>query len=162
MRIIGTVCRDLLRSYGSAETHIGKMFEGRSGSYAESGSGRSSPGSTWRERRQKRREDREHEQEEEHSGLGKGSYQTHQTILGASRHGHFDEKDEELERFYRLVRDLELEARGRCRRRDRKEHAKGSASVGGHYEEGSHQSGSHRHRDRSWEYANQDSISLER
>jgi len=149
VRIIGTICGDLLRSYGFTKTHAGKMSEGRSGSYAESGSGRSSRGSTLRERRQKRREDREHEQEEEHSGLGEGSYQTHQTISGASRRGSFDEKDEELERFCRLVRDLKLEARGRCRRRDREERAEGLASVGGHDGEGSHQSSSHRHWDRS-------------
>ena len=48
-RTIGVVCGDLLRSCGSAETHAGKMSKGRSGSYAESGSGRSSRGFTWRE-----------------------------------------------------------------------------------------------------------------
>ena len=137
------------------------MSEGWLGSYAESGSGRSSRWSTWWERRQKRCEDREHEQEEEQSSLGEGSYQTHRIISGASGHGRFNERDEELERLYRLVRDLEFKARGRHRRRDRKEHAEGSASVGGHYREGSHRSNSHRHRDRSWEYADQDSISLE-
>ena len=40
-------------------------------------------------------------------------------MLGASGHGQFDERDEELEWLCRLVRDLELEAGGRCRRRDR-------------------------------------------
>ena len=89
------------------------MSEGRSRSYAESGYGRSSQGSTWQERRQKRCEDREHEQEVKQSGLGEGSYQTHRTISGASGRGCFDERDEELERLRRLVRDLELEARGR-------------------------------------------------
>ena len=61
----------------------------------------------------------------------------------------------------RLVRDLELEAKGRCQRRDREERAERLASVGGRYGEGSHQSSSHQHRDRSREYANRDSISPE-
>ena len=59
------------------------------------------------------------------------------------------------------MRDLGLEARGRCQRRDHEEQGEGSASVGGHYGAGSHQSGSHRHRDRLWKYVDQDSISLE-
>ena len=71
----------------------------------------SSQDSTWRERRQKRREDRERERREEESGLGEGSDQTHRTMSGASGHGQFDERDQELERLRRLVRDLELEAR---------------------------------------------------
>ena len=95
------------------------MSERRSGSYAESGSIGSSRGSTWREQRHKRREDRDREQEEEYSGLGEGSYQTNRTISGASGHGQLDERDEELERLHRLVIDLELEARGGQRRRDR-------------------------------------------
>ena len=53
------------------------------------------------------------------SDLGEGSYQTHLTISGASGHGQFDERDEELERLRRLVRDLELEARGGHQRMDR-------------------------------------------
>ena len=89
-----------------------KMFEGRSGGHIESGSVGSSLDSTWRERRQKRREDRERERREEESGLGEGSDQTHRTMSGASGHGQFDERDQELERLRRLVRDLELEARG--------------------------------------------------
>ena len=40
-------------------------------------------------------------------------------ILEASGHGQLDERDEELERLHRLVIDLELEARGGQRRRDR-------------------------------------------
>ena len=87
----------------------------------------------------------EHKQEEEQSGLGEGLYQTHQTISSASRHECFDGRDEELERLCRLVRDLELEARGKHRRRDREERAEGSTSVGEHYGERSHQSDSHRH-----------------
>ena len=82
-------------------------------------------------------------------------------MLGASGHEHFDKRDEELERLRRLVRDLELKARGRRRRRDREEHAEGSTSVRGGYGEASHQSNPHRHWDRSREYADQDSISLE-
>ena len=49
-----------------------KMFGGQSRSYAESGSERSSWGSTWLERRQKRCEDREYE--EGQSGLGEGLF----------------------------------------------------------------------------------------
>ena len=88
------------------------MFESRLGSYAESGSRRSSRASTWQERRKKRREDIEHKQEEEQSGLGEGSYQTHQTVSRVLGHGKFDERDEELEHLHRLVRDLELETKG--------------------------------------------------
>ena len=161
MSTIGTVYGDLLRSCGSAKTCARKMFEGQSGSYAESGFGRSFRGSTWRERRQKRREDREHEQEKEQSSLGEGLFQTHWALSGALGRESFDRRDEELERLCRLVRDLELEARGKHQRRDYEEHAEGSANVGGHYKEGSHQSDSHRHRDRSWEYVDRDSISLE-
>ena len=62
------------------------MSERCLGGHAESGSVGSSWESTWWERRHKRREDREHEQEEEQSGVGEESYQTHQTISGASGH----------------------------------------------------------------------------
>ena len=93
----------------------GKMFEGCSGGHAESGSVGSSRGSTWREWRHKRREDKEREQEGEQSGLGEGSYQTRRTISRASRPGQFEERDQEVERLCRLVRDLELEARGSTR-----------------------------------------------
>ena len=41
VRTIGTVCGNFLRSYGSAETRTGEMFESQVGSYAKSGSGRS-------------------------------------------------------------------------------------------------------------------------
>ena len=72
-----------------------------------------------------------------------------------------DQKDEELERLRRLVRDLELQARGRHQRKDHGERRERSASVRDHYGAGSHQSGSYRHQDRSREYANRDSISPE-
>ena len=97
---------------------LGKMSERCSGSYAESGSMGSSRGSTWREQRHKRSEDRDREQEEERSGLGEGSYQTHRIVSGASGLRQFDKRDEEFERLRKLARDLELEARGRCQRRD--------------------------------------------
>ena len=73
-------------------------------------------------------------------------------MSGALGHEQFDKQDEELEQLRRLVRDLELEVRGRRRRRDREEE---SASGGGRYGAGTHQSGPHRHweRSRSWEYA---------
>ena len=88
-------------------------------------------------------EDREHEQEEEHFSHGERSFQTHRTLSGASGREHFDKKDKELKHLRRLVMDLELEARGRCRERDHEEHAEGSTSMGGHYRERSHQFGSH-------------------
>ena len=87
-------------------------------------------------------------------------------ISDASRRNRFNrrdeelkQRDEELERLCRLVRDLELEARGRCRRRDNEERGERSASVGGHLGVGSYQSRSHRHRDRSCEYVDWDSVS---
>ena len=49
------------------------MSRGQSRSYAESGSGRSSWGSTWQVRRHKGRKGREYE-EEGQSGLGEGSF----------------------------------------------------------------------------------------
>ena len=73
-------------------------------------------------------------------------------MSGASRRNCFDkrdeeleQRDEELERLLRLVRYLELEARGRCRRRDHEERGEGSTSVGGRYGARSHQSRSHLH-----------------
>ena len=137
------------------------MSGGQSGSYAESGFGRSSRGSTWQERRQEGREDREYEQEEGQSSLEEGLFQTYRTMYHALGCNHFDKRDEELERLHRLVRDLELEARGRRRMKDHEEREEGSTSVGGHYGARSHQSGSHRHWEHSREYADQDSISPE-
>ena len=67
----------------------------------------------WQERRQKRHEDREYEHEEEEFGLGEGSYQMDWAASDASGHRQLDERDEELERLRRLLRDLELEARDR-------------------------------------------------
>ena len=113
------------------------MSRTHSKSYAESGSGGSLRGSSWQERRHKRDEDHKYEQEEDHSSLGEGSLHTYRLISGTSRHERFDRRDEELKCLRRLVKDLELEARGRCQRRDREERAKGSASVGGSYREAS-------------------------
>ena len=86
-------------------------------------------------------------------------FQTYWILSGNSGREHFDRWDEELECLRKLVRDLELEARSRRQRRDREERADGSTSVEGRYGERSHQSGSYRHRDRSREYADRDSIS---
>ena len=92
-------------------------------------------------------------------------YRTMSNALGRNRFDRRDEelkgRDEELERLDRLVRDLELEARGRHQRRDHEEREEGLASVGGRYGTGSHRSSSYRHRDRSREYADRDSVSLE-
>ena len=138
------------------------------GSYAESGSGRSSWGSTWRERRQKGCEDKEYK-EEGQSGLGEGSFQAYQTMFGALGRNRFnrrdkelERRDEELERLRRLVRDLELEARGRRWRKDHEEQRERLASVGGRYGAWSYQFGSHRHRDCSREYADRNSIPSEK
>ena len=92
------------------------MSEGHSGSHAESGSVGSSRGSTWWERRQKRREDRERERVEGQSGLGEGSYQTLWMVSGAMGHDQHEEKDQEIERLHRLVRDFELEEKNRRQR----------------------------------------------
>ena len=85
--------------------------------------------------------------EEKQPGFGEGLFQKHRTLSDASGYERFDRRDEKLECLHRLVRDLELEAKGRCQRRDHEECEDGSSSVGGHYGEGSHQSGSHQHWD---------------
>ena len=107
-----------------------KISEGRSGGHAESEYVGSSRESTWRERRHKRCKDRERKREEEQSGLGEGSYQTHRTIPSALGHRQFDERDQELKCLCRLVRDLELEARGRRQRRDRNDREMRDGSEG--------------------------------
>ncbi|XP_023895031.2 uncharacterized protein LOC112006941 [Quercus suber] len=86
---------------------------------AESGSTGSSQGSSWLERRQKRLEDRNRTREEKWSGLSEGSFQTQRTTSVASGHRLRDDRDEELERLRRLVRDLELEAENMHHRRAR-------------------------------------------
>ena len=65
------------------------------------------------------------EYEEGQSGLGEGSFQTYRTMSGTSGCNRFNKRDEELEqrdkeleRLHRLVRDLELQPRGRRQRRD--------------------------------------------
>ena len=103
------------------------MSERRSTSYTENAFGGSSWGSTWRERRQKRCEDKEYK-EQGQSGLGEGSFQTYRTMFGALGCDRFNKRDEklnqrgeQLECLRRLMRDLELQARGR---RQRKDHGK--------------------------------------
>ena len=131
------------------DSRIGKMFEGRSGEHAKSGFVGSSGGSTWRERRQKRRENREHKQQGEQSSLGEGSYQTLRTISGATGHGKFKERDQEVERLCRLVRDLELGARDRRQKRDQNNQERRDDNVGDCYGGESCQSGSCQRRDHS-------------
>ena len=114
----------------------GKMSEGHSGGHVESRSVGSFWGSTWRGWRHKRHEDKERKREEERSGLREGSYQTHRTISGASGHRQFEERDQEVERLCRLVRDLELEARGRRQRRDWDNWERRDGSVENRYGEG--------------------------
>ena len=118
-RTIGAVCGNLLQSCGLAGTRVeGKMSEEHFGGHAECKSARSSRGSTWRERRQKRHEDQERELAKGQSGLGEGSYQTLRTVLGAMEHDQHDERDQEIEQLRRLVKDFELEGRNRHQRRN--------------------------------------------
>ena len=69
-------------------------------------------------------------------------------MSGASGYGQFDERDEELEWLRKLVRDLELEAKGKRQREDQDNQEGGSTSQGDRYGIRSNQSGSRRHRDR--------------
>ena len=82
-------------------------------------------------------------------------------MSGASKHKRRDRRDQELKFLCRMVRDLELEERGRRRQRNREKHAEGSTSVRGSHGEASHQSGSHQSRDRSLEYVDRDLVSPE-
>ena len=95
------------------------MSERHSRGHAKSGSTGSSRRSTWQERRQNRREDREREQAKEQFGLGEGSYQTLRMVSGATRYDQHEERDQEIERLRRLVRDFKLEERNRHQRRNR-------------------------------------------
>ncbi|KAL0010634.1 hypothetical protein SO802_005742 [Lithocarpus litseifolius] len=63
--------------------------------------------------------------------------------------GKFDERDQKLERLCRPVRDLELEARGRHRRRDRDDREGRSDSGGNYYGSGADQSSARRRWERS-------------
>ena len=68
---------------------------------------------------------------------GEGSYQTQRTVSSATGHRQREERDGELERLRKLVRDLELEARGRHRRRDRDDQERRVDSGGNRYGAGS-------------------------
>ena len=68
------------------------------------------------------------EYEEGQSGLGEGPFQTYRTMSGTSGRNCFNRRDEKLEQKNKeleclssLVGDLELQARGRCQRRDHKD-----------------------------------------
>ena len=58
----------------------------------------------------------------------------------------YDRRDQELECLRKQVRDLELEVRGRLRRRNYGESPEGFGNIGESRGELSHQSGSHRSR----------------
>ena len=137
------------------------MSDHHSVSYASSGSGGSSPSSSWRERRHKRNEDRRHEWDRERSSLGEGSLQTYWSAFEVLEQEHHDRRDQELERLRRLIRDLELEVRGRCQRRNHNESPEGSMSIRESHGEASRQSGYCQSRERSWEFADTESVSLE-
>ena len=76
------------------------------------------------------------------SDTGEGSYQTQRTVSGAMGRRQREERDEELKRLRRLVRGLELEVRGRHRRRDRNDQQREVGIRGNRYGAGSNQSGS--------------------
>ena len=127
------------------------MSEGHSRGHAKSGSARSSRGSIWWERRQKRHEDRERELAEEQFILGEWSYQTLRTTSGAMGHDQHDERDQEIERLHRLVRDFELEGRNRRQRWNQDNRERRDDNVGDRNDEGSSQTSSYQRRDHSWE-----------
>ena len=52
-------------------------------------------------------------------------------------HEHRDRRDQKLKRLCRMVRNLELEVRGRHRRRNYDEHDEGSISIEGSHGESS-------------------------
>ena len=72
--------------------------------------------------------------------MGEGSYQTQRTVFGATGHRQREERDEELEQLCRLVRGLELEVRGRRRRRVRDDQEREADNGGNRYGAGSNQS----------------------
>ena len=127
------------------------MSEEHSRGHVESGSAGSSRGSTWRERSQKRREDQEGELAEEQSGLVEGSYQTLRTVSGATEHGQHDERDQEIERLHKLVRNFELEGRNRCQQRNQYNRERRDDNFGDRNGEESSQTSSHQGRNHSWE-----------
>ena len=140
-----------IKPWFGRDSSKGKMSEGRSGDHAESRSVGSSRGSIWWEWRQKRREDRECEREEEQSGLREGSYQTLQTVSGPTEHEQHEERDREIERLCRLMRDFELEVRNRRQWRDQENQRRRDDNMGDRDGRESIQSGTRQRRDRSQE-----------
>ena len=114
------------------------MSKRQTGSYIESGFGRSSRDSVSGKEGKRGEKTGSISKGKSSLVLEKGRFNTQSTLLGASRHKRYDRRDEELECLRRLVRDLELEARGWRHRRDCEERVKGYASVGGGYRETFH------------------------
>ena len=54
-------------------------------------------------------------------------------VSGAIGHGQFKERDQEMERLCRLVKDFELEARDRHQRRDQNNQEMRDDNVGDRY-----------------------------
>ena len=131
VRAIGAICENLLCSRSFTKVQLRKMFEQFSVSYAASGSRGSSRVFNWREMRYKRNKDQWHEQDGEYSSPGEGSSQMYRSMSDVPEHEHRDRRDQDLEHLRRMVRDLELELRGRCRRRNHDEHVEGTVSVRG-------------------------------
>ena len=97
----------------------------------------------------------------ERSSLGEGSLQMYRSAFEVLEQEHCDRREQEQERLHRLVKDLELEVRGRHRRRNHCESPEGSVSIWGSHGEETHQTGSYRSRERSRDFADRMSVSLE-
>ena len=141
---IGAVYWNLLQSYGSARTRTGKCLEDNQGAMLKAALGDllgDPPGGKGGKRDARIGSMRS----KGNSALERGRFKRTGQCSVASGRNRFDrrtevleQRGEELECLHRLVRDLELEARGRHRRRDHEERGEGSASVGGHHEARSH------------------------
>ena len=90
------------------------MSEGCSGGHAKSGSVGSSRGSTWGNKDIKDAKTRSVNERRNSLALERGHIKHTEQYQAPQGHGQFEKRDEEVERLHRLVRDLELEARGRC------------------------------------------------
>lgn len=107
----------------------------------------------WQEMRQKRGQDCWYEKNGEWPGLREGPLQLYQSVSDVPEQEHYDRKDQELERLHKQARDLELEVRGRRRRRNHAKSPEDISSTRGSRGESSHHSGSRQSRERLCEYA---------
>lgn len=84
--------------------------------------------------------------------MGEGSSQTHRLAFEVPEQKHHDRRDQELEHLHRLVRDFEMDVRGRHQRRNHDESPKGSVNIRDSRGEASYQSGPFRSRERSRDF----------